>query len=353
MTRALITGVNGHLGSNLARFLLTKGVSVRGLVRPTSDLRGLAGLDVELVKGDMRDARAVRAAMEGVDALFHAAAPTVVRGAEDRSAVMEGARHVFDAMRDARVRKAVYVSSIVTVGVTSDPRLSLDENSFQRLSGTPYQEVKWESEAWVRSYLAETGLPVVIVNPSTIVGPGDWRPTPPNRLVVEFLNDAGGLTWLRNRNFKVAPIYFSGGFSVVDVEDVCDGMWRALERGRPGERYILGGDNVTLRQFFTDVAEITHLTAPWIFAPRPFLLAASFLLTQLMDHPPMSYDLAKSMVGRYSFFSSEKARRELGYSWRPHREAVARTVKWFLNTPLVRSDRRDQLQPRLAKNSII
>ncbi len=347
----LVTGVNGHLGSNLARALLTRGYRVRGLVRASSNRAMLEGLDLDLVVGDVLDGRRVAEALEGADGLVHLAAPTVVATADDHRAFSEGVSNVFEAARRTRtLERAVYVSSTVTVGITASPADVLTEDSEQRLSGSSIQGEKWSAERWVRDFAARTRLPTVVVNPAMIIGPGDVRPTPPNRLILDFVNHAGGLDWLRPLNLNAAPVYFRGGLSVVDAEDAARGIGLAYERGREGERYILAGDNVTYRQFFGVLGELTGLPGPWIPVPRSAMLGASLLLTLALKHPPLPYRLVRTMVGRYAYFSSAKAVRELGYTWRSHRDALRRAVEWLLAKSFVHAARRPRLEAALARS---
>lgn len=345
-----ITGANGHIGSTLARLLVSRGRAVRAFVRAQSDQRGLAGLPIERCVGDMLDADSVRRAVDGVELIIHAAAPTVVRTPADTAAVIEGTRTLLAAAASSpSCKRIVYVSSTVTVGVTEDPHKALDESSRMRLTGTPYQEAKSIAEDVVMEAVHNQHLPIVIVNPSTIIGPGDYRPTPPNGLVVDFLRGAGGLRWLFTKNLKAAPVYFDGGFSLVDVEDVAKGILLAAERGRVGERYILAGDNITLKTFFGAIATQIGVSGPWIRLSRPILVALASCLTAIMKHPPLSRSLAKTMAGRYAFFSSQKAVNELGYCWRPYSEGIARAVDWFVQSELLPEPRCADLQKRLAR----
>ncbi len=337
--------MNGHLGSTIAGLCVARGDRVRGLVRPTSDRTAIAGLPIELCFGDLRDREAIRRAVHGATVVIHTAAPTVMRGEEDRRAVFEGVDNVFEAVRQTpTVRRAVYVSSSVTVGVSDSPGKTLSEDAHQRLQGTLYQEVKWDAEELATSLIRAHRLPIVVVNPSTIVGPGNVSPTPPSKMIVDFLNYSGTWEWIKKLNTKIAPVYFSTGLSVVDVEDVARGILLAAEKGVPGERYLLAGDNMTFKAFFDALASLTGLPAPWFPVTKPLMLCASAVLSAILDHPPMSYALAKTMVGRYSYYSSAKAVADLGYSWRPSREALRRSVQWFLGSPLVSPERKELIR---------
>ncbi|MBI1975248.1 MAG: NAD-dependent epimerase/dehydratase family protein [Parcubacteria group bacterium] len=348
--RAFVTGVNGHLGSHLVRVLLNDGWAVSALVRKTSNLAGIQGLPMDLFYGDVSDLESMRRAAQGCQACFHLASPTTVRSDEEARVALAGIENVCALLKENRgIERAIHVSSTITVGVTPEKGNPLDETSFMRLTGTRNQIVKWQGEEFVLDFLKQNqDLHVVIVNPSTIMGPGDYRPTPPDQLVIDFLNYAGTFAWLRELNLKAAPVWFTSGFSLVDVEDVARGIYHAFLRGRDGERYILGGDNIEFREFYRALSEITGLPSPFLYIPKPVMLGASWVLTRLMRHPPMSYALAKTLVGKFAFFSSDKAKRELEYSRRPYRETLRRTVKWFLETSLIREERKEKIRKGLA-----
>ena len=241
------------------------------------------------------------------------------------------------------MKKIVYVSSTVTIGIVNSPSKVLDESASMQLTGTSYQQVKWEAERFLQEQMHLENLPVVIVNPSTIVGAGDWRPTPPNKLIVDFMNTAGNWDWLLKLKFKEAPVWFKTGFSVVHVADVARGIFLAGEKGALKERYILSGDNITYLEMYRTLASILSLQRPYIYFPKRMMYALSWFLDQCMEHPPMSYSLAKTMVDHYAYFSSQKAKEKLDYGWRPYRESLTDAVRWFLNTPLVHDNRREKL----------
>ena len=343
MKKAFITGISGHIGAHLARLLQKEGWSVTGLARRTSNLNRIKDFGVDVQHGDISDKESIRKGLAGCEALFHLAAPTTVRTEQDKEAVFAGVRNMCHLMLECGVKRMVYVSSTVTVGVVDSKNKTFDEASETKLSGTKYQEVKWEAEQYVKNFVKEKRADVVIVNPSTIIGSGDTRPTPPNQLIVDFLNYAGSWAWIKDKNLKAAPVWFDTGFSLVDAEDVAQGIYRAFQKGKRGERYILGGDNIEMREMYRALSRITGLPAPWIYLPKPCMLALSWIFTKLMEHPPMSYSLAKTMVGKYAFFSSEKAKQELGYSRRSYQETLLRAVEWFLTTTLIVDERKKEI----------
>lgn len=352
--RALITGINGHVGSHLARILLREGWNVSGLVRPAGNLTPLAGLPLDLHYGDIASKTRLLYALRNCDACFHLAAPTVVRTHLDHVSVMLGIRHLCELMGKLRqVKRMVYVSSTVTVGVVDSTTKTLDERSYTKLSGTPYHALKWDAETYVRGVLARHHADIVIVNPSSIVGPGDVRPTPMGQMIVDFLNYAGGCSWMSHRCYKAAPVWFQTGFSLVDVEDVAQGIYRAFTSGRAGERYILSGDNIEMRRMHLVLSAMTGFPPPFLYVPKSAMRASAWALTKLMEHPPMSYALAKTMVGTFAFFTQKKAAQELGYTWRPYTQSLFRAVEWFLKTPFIYEHRKPKIARALKqyKNS--
>lgn len=342
--KAFITGISGHIGPHLARLLLEAGYEVGGLVRPSSNLTLLGGLPLQLHSGDILDFESLKKGMKEATVVFHLAAPTLVRTLKDKEAILKGIDNlIHGAKQVSSIEKIVYVSSTVTVGVTSNRKQPLNETDSMCLTGTSYQTAKWEAENWLMKKMKEEELPVVIVNPSTIIGGGDLRPTPPNKLVVDFLNHAGKWEWLTKLKFKEAPIWFQTGFSVAGVRDIAKGIFLASQKGQNGERYILSGDNITFIELYRALADITKLRAPYIYFPKPVMVAASWFLDRLMEHPPMSYRLAKTMVGRYAWFSCEKAREKLGYKSQPYQASLQEAVDWFIDTPLVEAKRKQRI----------
>jgi dihydroflavonol-4-reductase len=315
---ALVIGASGHLGAHLVRVLRKQGIQVRAFVRPTSDLRGLEGVDVEIVRGDVVDSGTLPAAVDGCEEVYHLASPTN-RQPDAASTIVAGTRNVLNACQQAGVRRVVYTSSIVTVGYSSSPDIILDERANQRTDATTYHTAKWLAEREVIAFARTDGPRVVIVNPATLVGPLDYRVTPSNAPIQRCLE--GGL--------RVAV---PGGVTVVHVEDAARGLWLAMERGRPGERYILGGDRLTIRDYFTLIAEQSGRPGPLLTLPRSAVLAsgAAFSVVERLTKRPMpfSFSQARHLAGRYGWYSSEKAVRELGYGWRPAVDAVKAYVGW-------------------------
>ncbi len=327
----LVTGANGFIGGALVRVLLEAGHRVRAFVRPHSDRRGLEGLAAEIVQGDVRDRAALAAAVKGCGWVFHAAALYQL-WARDRLAFyasnVEGTRNLLEAAWEAGVERAVYTS---TVGVFPPPRNGRPlteevEGTVDQVCGD-YKRSKFLAEAEALA-LARRGLPVVIVNPSAPVGPGDWKPTPTGQMIVDYLN---GKMWA----------YMDTGLNIIAVEDVARGHLLAAERGRPGQRYILGHENMTLRQIFAVLAEVSGIPAPRVKVPRGVVLPLGHVSQWVAEHvtgrPPQIPLDAVRMAQHFMFFDCRKAREELGLCPGPARDALRRAAHWFAARGYVRA----------------
>jgi len=318
MRPALVTGASGFLGWHVARVLGEQGVAVRALVRPGSRVDSL---DVECVTGDLRDALSLRRAVAGCGLLFHVAADYRLWARDPgelyRSNV-EGTRNLLEAARDAGVERVVYTSTVGAIGVP--PGGIGDEDSpvtLEDMAGH-YKRSKFLAEQ-VAMEFARAGLPVVIVNPTAPVGDHDVKPTPTGKIVLDFLN--GDM-----------PAFIDTGLNVVDVRDTALGHWQACQRGRPGERYILGSENLTLAQILQQLARITGRKAPTM--RLPYLLAwgagvCSTAWAELSGQPPRVPLEAVRMARKKMWVTHAKAERELGFHPAPAREALARAVEWF------------------------
>lgn len=318
-----VTGATGFLGSHVARVLAEQGAKLRLLVRKTSDLRNVADLNAERVEGDLRDTASFEKALAGCDALFHVAADyrLWVRDPEQmyRSNV-EGTRGLLAAARRQGVRRIVYTSSVATMGFSSDGALA-DEDSPVSLADMigPYKRSKFMAEQ-VAFEAARSGADVVVVNPTTPIGERDLKPTPTGRIVVDFLK----------RKF---PAYVDTGLNLVDATECARGHVLAMERGRAGERYILGGENLTLKQILDRLAAITGLPSPKVKLPYIFALAAGIVdetvTGRILGKEPRATIDAVRMGRKKMFIKSAKAERELGWKSVPVDGALLRSVEWF------------------------
>jgi dihydroflavonol-4-reductase len=318
---ALVTGASGFVGAAVVRALLARGQSVRALVRSTSPRGNLEPLACTIVEGDIRDTEAMARALAGVTTLYHVAADYRLwardPGEIERTNI-EGTRTVMAAARAAGVESIVHTSSVATLKPRADG--SADETAAHTMDSAigAYKRSKVGAERLVEAMVAD-GLPAVIVNPSTPIGPGDIRPTPTGRIIVD------GATGR-------IPAFVDTGLNLVHVDDVAQGHLLAAERGKRGERYILGGDNVTLQDFLAEIAAGVGRNPPTIRLPRaplyPLAWAAE-AVAQVTGKEPMLTADGLTMSKAHMFFSSAKATRELGYTARPHAEAIADALHWF------------------------
>ncbi|MFP4477061.1 MAG: hopanoid-associated sugar epimerase [Desulfatibacillaceae bacterium] len=321
--QALVTGGTGFVGSAVIRKLLGAGHAVRALCRPGSNRGNLEGLDADVFPGDIRDPDSCREAAAGCDAVFHVAADYrlwVPRPREIYAANVLGTLNVMQAALGAGVERVVYTSSVATLGILPGGVPAEEDTpvAYPDMIGH-YKRSKFLAEAEVHRLVVERGLPAVVVNPSTPVGPRDIKPTPTGRMVVQAAT--GGM-----------PAYVDTGLNLAHVDDVAAGHLLALERGAVGERYILGGEDLSLREILVEVARTVGRVPPRVRLPRrplyPLAVAAESWARISGAEPFVTVDgirLAKKLM----FFSSDKARRELGYDPRPARYAVADAIAWF------------------------
>ena len=320
----LVTGASGFVGSAVVRALLTAGHDVRVLLRPTSDRRNIEGLSVDTAIGDLTNATSLRAALKNCDALFHVAADYRLwarRSDNFYATNVTGTESLMQAARDAGVKRIVYTSSVATLGLNSDgtPADESTPVTFDDMTGH-YKKSKFLAEEKVKQLAHEQNLPVVIVNPSTPVGPRDRKPTPTGRMV---LDAACGRM----------PAYVDTGLNLVHVDDVAAGHVAAFERGTIGERYILGGRNLSLREIFLLIAQLTNRPPPRVRLPHGLVLPIAYIAeawAQLTSgsEPRITVDGVK-LARKYMYFSSARAERELGYRARPVESAIRDAVDWF------------------------
>lgn len=321
--KAFVTGATGFLGSHVARFLADQGADLRLLVRPSSNLKNLEGIRAETATGDLRDSSSLEKAISGCDTVFHVAADyrLWVRDPNEmyRSNV-GGTRSLLEAARKNGVRRVVYTSSVATIGFRNDGQPA-DEDSPVSLADMigHYKRSKFMAEQLAME-AGRGGMQVVTVNPTTPIGEQDVKPTPTGRIVVDFLK----------RKF---PAYVETGLNLVDVRECARGHVTALEKGRTGERYILGGQDLTLKQILDKLGEITGLPSPRIKLPYLIAFAAGVVdeaVTGLLlrREPRATVDTVR-MGKKKMFASSAKAQRELGWKIVPVDDALRRAVEWF------------------------
>jgi dihydroflavonol-4-reductase len=320
---AFVTGATGFVGSHVARALQEQGAKLRLLVRSTSNPKNIEGLQAEQALGDLRDSASLEKAISGCEAVFHVAADyrLWIRDPDQmyRSNV-EGTRAVLAAARKNRVPRVVYTSSVATMGFRSDgqPADEASPVTFDEMIGH-YKRSKFLAEQLAIA-AGKNGMDVVVVNPTTPVGERDIKPTPTGRIIVDFLK----------RKF---PAYVDTGLNLVDVSECARGHVAALERGKSGERYILGGENLTLKEILDRLAQITGLPSPKMRVPYLVALAAGMVDEIITGHilkgePRATIDAVR-MGRKKMFVSSAKAERELGWKVVPVDNALARAVAWF------------------------
>ena len=318
MRPTLVTGASGFIGWHVARLLTERGQKVRALVRPTSRLREL---EVEPVVGDLRDAGSLDRAVAGCERVFHVAADYRLWARDPQELYgsnVEGTRNLLQAARKHGVERFVYTSTVGCIGVPSgglgDETVPV---TLEEMSGD-YKRSKFLAERLALEFAA-SGLPVVIVNPTAPVGDHDVKPTPTGKIVLDFLKGA-------------MPAFIDTGLNLVDVRDTAAAHLLAAERGRPGERYIVGCENLTLAEILQKLARLTGKEAPRVKLPYAVAYAAGMLTTgwaRMTGRPPRAPLEAVRMAKKKMFVSTEKARRELGFAPGPVDAALGRAVEWF------------------------
>ena len=324
----LVTGASGFVGSAVARALRQRGYAVSCLVRPSSPRTNFEGLDAELVEGDLLDGPSLARAMAGRRYLFHVAADYRLWARDPEEIVrnnLQGTTNLMQAAADAGVERIVYTSSVATLSLKDGPSDETRPLRPQDAIGA-YKRSKVVAEREVERRIAEEGLPAVIVNPSTPIGPRDVKPTPTGRIIVEAATG------------KV-PAFVDTGLNLVHVDDVAHGHLLAFDKGRIGERYVLGGQDATLREMLAVIAGLVERKPPTIGLPIgplfPLAHAAEAVAKFTGREPFITVDALK--MSRYTmFFSSAKAESELGYRARPYREALADAVTWFKTAGYIR-----------------
>jgi len=321
--KTFITGATGFLGSALARELVSRGEHVVALARPASDRSNLSGLDIEIATGDLLDEASLRAALKGCGRVYHAAAEYVLWSRDPgllyRTNV-DGTNNLLRAARSAGVERVVYTSTVGTLGNPGDGRPGTEATtvSISDMVGD-YKKSKFLAEQAAVEF-GRSGLPVVIVNPSTPVGPRDIKPTPTGKMIVDFLNG------------KMAA-YLDSGLNLIDVRDAAVGHILAMERGIPGEKYILGHRNMSLKDIFSLLSGMTGIPAPRVRLPYGFVLPIAMISTAVADiitkRPPLAPVDAVRMAKKKMFFDGSKAVRELGLPQSPVEDALQAAIDWF------------------------
>ena len=343
MPKTLVTGATGFIGSHVAQRLVDRGDEVRVTTRSSSSDEGIRGLDCERVTCDLLDRRAVRRALDGVERVFHSAGMVSLRPSDDELLFrvnVDATRVLLEECARAGVERVTYTSSVAAIGPAAPGQRSDERQVFTAGGlGIPYVNSKHEAEVEALR-IAAHGLPLVCVNPCVVFGAGDVYGGSTS-LVRRFL-----LGWI--------PAYVDGGLNIVDVEDVAAGHLLADEKGEPGERYILGGRNYTIRRLFADLERVSGVEPPAIRLSVPTAFALARIAARGPGRPPVSVNEVKS-ISQWWTYSSAKAKRELGWSARPHEETLEATVAYWLEREgdrIARSPDTQPLQYKLAARAV-
>lgn len=320
-TSTFITGVTGFVGSAVARKLIENGHSLRVLTRPSSNKANLQGLNAEIVEGDLLNPEAFTESLRGCKYLFHVAADYRLWVPDPKRMMeinVEGTRRLMLAAQQAGVEKIVYCSSVAALGLVGDGTIADETTPVHKIIGV-YKQSKYDAEQAVLKLIKENQLPAVIVNPSTPIGPRDIKPTPTGQMILDCVKGK-------------MPAYVDTGLNIVHVDDVAQGHLLALEKGVIGEKYILGGENMSLRDLFEMTSKIANVRPPLVRLNQkviwPVAVVSEWMANQFNIQPRVTREMLL-MSYKKMFFSSAKAEKELGYTHRPAYKAVKDAVDWF------------------------
>lgn len=328
--RALVTGASGHLGYHICKLLVAEGHEVKAFIRSSSYREHLLNLSVDICFGDVLDINTLKNAIDGVDIVFHTAALYKLTEAEPKKQnikddpiikiAVEGTKNLFQAAHDRNVKKIIYTSSAETVGLTYDRKKLLDESYYARDTFYVYSIAKVESEKIALDLAKKYNLPTVVCNPSTIIGKNDYKLTPSNKMLLNYV--------------KFNSFYVKGGQSLVDVEDVARGHLSALIRGRDMQRYILSGENIEVKDLIILIRKIMNIKYPLFKLNKLFLYPAAFVFEVAAGitnkEPFITRRKVARAVGSYSYYDCSKARKELGYSPKELGEILPSTLTWLI-----------------------
>ena len=321
--KALITGATGFLGSAVLRLLVNEGYDVRVLVRENANMRNLEKFNVKVIRGDLQNTDSLKTAVHSCDQVFHVAADYrlwVPDPEQMYKTNIDGTRNLIMAATDAGVEKIVYTSSVATLGINKDgtPADETTPSSLGDMIGT-YKRSKFLAEQAVKDLITKKSCPVTIVNPSTPVGPYDIKPTPTGKIILDTI---------RNR----MPAYVKTGLNIVHVDDVAQGHLLAMEKGKIGERYVLGGDDMTLESIIGYLCNSVNINPPKIKLPHNFILPIAWIMecnAKFTRNEPLATVDGVRMSKKMMYFSSKKAKTKLGYRPRPATEGLKDAVEWF------------------------
>ncbi|MCP5206791.1 MAG: NAD-dependent epimerase/dehydratase family protein [Hahellaceae bacterium] len=321
----LVTGANGHIGANVVRALLVKGHKVRAFVRNNADIRGLEGLQVEYFHGDVMDPSPLAQAAEGCDAIIHLAAvyKTIAKTPEEIvEPAIKGAENVFAAAAKAGIKRVVYTSSVASVGFSYDAQTLRSGDDWNEDPQNPYYIAKTRSEQKAQELAKKHDIHLVVICPAIVLGAYDYRVTPSNQLVMDWINGTGQT--------------YKGGLNLVDVRDVAQAHVEALDKGNCCQRYILGGENIDVKQIGELLKEMTGIKPLYL----PFGRSATLLTAKIVEKicklfgitPPFTYDLVYEVAERYAYYDTSATLKDLQIQPRSAKDALANSIQWLLKT---------------------
>ncbi|MFE8069571.1 NAD-dependent epimerase/dehydratase family protein [Marinobacteraceae bacterium S3BR75-40.1] len=337
--RVLVTGANGHIGANVCRCLLAEGHQVKAMVRPKSDRRGLDGLDVELCEGDVMDAGSIKQAAEGVEAILHLAAvyKTIAKDPDEIVApAVQGAKNVFAAAHAHGIQRIVYTSSVASVGFSYDPTDMRTGDDWNTDAHNPYYIAKTQSEKTAQALAQEYGIHLVVICPAIVLGPFDYRITPSNQLVMDWLNGKGQT--------------YRGGLNLVDVRDVAAAHVAALTKGENGRRYVVGGENIPVKDIGLKLKALTGVKPLHLGVNRGLMLWAAKWVERLCRlfgiEPPFTYDLVYEVADRYAYFDTRETNETFGLQPRPADTVLKSAIAWLVHSHRLKPALEEKLKDR-------
>lgn len=321
--KVLVTGANGHIGANVVRSLLDQHHEVKAFVRKNSDTQGLSGLDIEMCYGDVMDSDSLKAAAPGCDAIIHLAAvyKTIAKTPEEIvEPAITGAQNVFAAAKAAGIKRIVYTSSIASVGFSYNPNDRRTGNDWNEDAHNPYYIAKTQSEKAAQKLARENDIHLVVICPAIVLGPFDYRITPSNQLVMDWLNGKGQT--------------YQGGINLVDVRDIADAHVAALTKGENCHRYIVGGENIEVKDVGKLLQRLTGIKPIHLPTGRGLTLLTATIVEKVCKWlgltPPFTYDLVYEVAGRYGYYEYSDTENDLGIHPRKAEQSLKDSIRWLL-----------------------
>ncbi len=339
--KVLVTGANGHIGANVVRALIKQGHSVRGFIRQASDTQGIDGLDIELSYGDVMDASSLEQAAIGCDAIIHLAAvyKTIAKTADEIvEPAIEGAKNVFSAANKAGIKRIVYTSSVASIGFSYDPNVKRTGNDWNDDPHNPYYIAKTKSEQAAQSLAKQYGIHLVVICPAIVLGPYDYRITPSNQMVMDWINGKGQT--------------YKGGLNFVDVRDVADAHVAALTKGETCHRYIAGGENMEVKKAGQLIKKLTGVKPMHLGTSRSLTLLTARIVESACKlvglRPPFTYDLVYEVAERYAYYDYQDTIDTLGINPRGAEESIRDSIQWLLKTGKIKPSLKQKVEGQLS-----